>query len=1274
MSVKNTLKFHQRFAHGGQADSISSNEPSSESLLSQHADRFLADHEQREAHRMAEAEYRAANAGKGAIVSAVQRYEQRAASTDWTDDSVPALTRFDAYTAVKDASYADPTDRGIKQASYSLYKAWSDDVSGALSLRDLRDLKSRTAKEYPKSRLASVLDASLATNGFNTLKNLPKLARIASEIESQEDYNSAMVGNGLDGPENIRARAFIRALLEMDPEEVSPKKATMYDRILARIGVGDDPTFNLAGQLDGPSENEGDIGGDGDGQGGSVSEAGMPEHDEAHETHVEIESPISGEMLVLELGSEDVGAESIDGMTPEHAMPPVATGGPSAPMGDGHQMGARRHGQKQETGAHGWPLVPSKHFPGEKTLACPECGSTDVMLTTQYGSPGTGPGGRGRLGDPGSKDVAICQNCKHRSASLLTNVNHIASMEYIGQLSEMMGPGPEVDGAPANELDPNPMDAAAGETTAIVMDPTSGEQLEVSLRPVSDSEDMMSGPGAGMQKEAPESDMMEHGAAAGDDKRCSDCDKSMKECACSDGKMASRRHVAKIVRSGNEWLVKTEDGSKTLGHHQSKEDAVKQLQAIEISKHKGSVNKTFEVFATVDGETSDEPLDHFTATSMTAALQRLAQFGVDGHVMADPKNPNRSAMVVLDADKGDWLHVIAADDASHRDPYNVKPNAQQPDQVSVPEDGAEALASDGGFKQDRAMKKPKKAMSRDEVVSTADNMGLSAAAIESRLLNGDVLSQNGWTLQIDAADQILFGKTSSKSKRIASILDLDNVIADFQAAIVNNMPTADDHIHTATLFKARCASCRGVNEYVMPKTAMPLTCASCDHVTSVATLQRAFERQSAKGVNTATSDYLITVTVPAGASDRDFAINTKRVEAEVKKVVATSEVSADSALRVAEIVVRAADESAIRRIERVLSDVFGMTPSVTATKSAQYVGQTPATQAQPGVDDPSMKHEMQVVDTQPGAQREKLQNALNPLQKGKMGPVVAGNEDGNDMEIEANDEEMLYTAQMLMMADEPEMPHGMNDGDMDSPPSHPMSMDDDMGGDMGGMNGEMSSDTGDNVLPFPSPLGGNVLDAEGRDAAHAALLHYRNQGMGVLDALAEFHREYGDYLEGFGDDASPERHLAEAEVVKVAGEVYSAPALIQRAAHMVENAMRMFADVFEPKINTQQPDATAKQKLDADTDGKEPGFGPAGKPKSQQGPMQGSGHPDPNLGADTSQKDPFKTPSVSNTGQSGSQHTQPGTSYADTNLGSDSDTKEAFPTPAVSSPSRGKSK
>lgn len=70
--------------------------------------------------------------------------------------------------------------------------------------------------------------------------------------------------------------------------------------------------------------------------------------------------------------------------------------------------------QQPETGAYGWPRVPSTNFPGELTLACPKCGAVNWTMGTQYARFGTGSRGQGRLGDPGSTDYIKCNACGHQ--------------------------------------------------------------------------------------------------------------------------------------------------------------------------------------------------------------------------------------------------------------------------------------------------------------------------------------------------------------------------------------------------------------------------------------------------------------------------------------------------------------------------------------------------------------------------------------------------------------------------------------------------------------------------------------------------------------------------------------------------------------------------------------------------------------------------------------------------------------------------------------------
>lgn len=80
-------------------------------------------------------------------------------------------------------------------------------------------------------------------------------------------------------------------------------------------------------------------------------------------------------------------------------------------------MSAAKEPEAKTTGALGWPLVPSKIYPGETTLACPKCGSTNITLSGVAPFRGTGPGGRRRMGDQGWRDVNRCNACKHETSA-----------------------------------------------------------------------------------------------------------------------------------------------------------------------------------------------------------------------------------------------------------------------------------------------------------------------------------------------------------------------------------------------------------------------------------------------------------------------------------------------------------------------------------------------------------------------------------------------------------------------------------------------------------------------------------------------------------------------------------------------------------------------------------------------------------------------------------------------------------------------------------------
>ncbi len=68
---------------------------------------------------------------------------------------------------------------------------------------------------------------------------------------------------------------------------------------------------------------------------------------------------------------------------------------------------------ENKTGAHGWPLVPSTHFEGETMLACPDCGKSDIILSSIGSGIGSGRRGSHRMGDD-YRPTIECKGCGKR--------------------------------------------------------------------------------------------------------------------------------------------------------------------------------------------------------------------------------------------------------------------------------------------------------------------------------------------------------------------------------------------------------------------------------------------------------------------------------------------------------------------------------------------------------------------------------------------------------------------------------------------------------------------------------------------------------------------------------------------------------------------------------------------------------------------------------------------------------------------------------------------
>ena len=128
---------------------------------------------------------------------------------------MPIATRFDVFTVIKDASNENRKDNGLRKLAVHLEKIWHDDPLGTITAGKISQLRDHYQSQYTRSIVGKVVDVQVPKVAFNTLP-VSKLTRIAANIVTQEDYDNAILRNGLgrDDVRSIRARTFIRELVE----------------------------------------------------------------------------------------------------------------------------------------------------------------------------------------------------------------------------------------------------------------------------------------------------------------------------------------------------------------------------------------------------------------------------------------------------------------------------------------------------------------------------------------------------------------------------------------------------------------------------------------------------------------------------------------------------------------------------------------------------------------------------------------------------------------------------------------------------------------------------------------------------------------------------------------------------------------------------------------------------------------------------------------------------------------------------------------------------
>jgi hypothetical protein len=140
---------------------------------------------------------------------------------------LPVTSVFDALQAVKAHKDAE-RDAGLRAIRGQLEKMWRKDRTASISVATYEALADHYKKNYPRSAVVDVLK-KIGQDGYMTLE-VSKLASIASEVNSQADYEEAVLRNGLQGnsPNNVKARQFILALVNGEVDRSFERTAQSF--------------------------------------------------------------------------------------------------------------------------------------------------------------------------------------------------------------------------------------------------------------------------------------------------------------------------------------------------------------------------------------------------------------------------------------------------------------------------------------------------------------------------------------------------------------------------------------------------------------------------------------------------------------------------------------------------------------------------------------------------------------------------------------------------------------------------------------------------------------------------------------------------------------------------------------------------------------------------------------------------------------------------------------------------------------------------------------
>lgn len=892
------------------ADSVSS-------PLAKNANRILERHKKRLAAQEASMNYREQRAGMHTLAHdvLVKEFRKIKAQQILGDNSLPMILIADAHTCLAEAVRKFPKDRGIKLAKAYVYNKWinSEDKSGSLTVGDVHTIRKHFLDTHPKSKIAQVIDKEFTKVGFNTL-NIKELWRIASQVVNQDTYEAVIEANGLVGntPGKIRARAFIRGLaeLKMAEEEASVDNRSAADRSIDRLQAEGEwnkeaqfTQMGLIGYRDGLEGKPVNPIHQNDDEYQSGYQAGKKQQEEAGSSQDrEADNGYGGPAMYPTAPAEDIVPPS-DIVETEEEFP--------------HEETTEEISMVENP--YGGELVVELGVPEGEGMSEieeePEGEMTEMMeeeTEEEYGPFMS----LGQL-----EDLTEPSFIEEETESPLTE-------EEEGEMIEMMEEG-------EGEM--------PGSTSVVMTEPLHGKDVEITLTPLEEEE---------MEVEGVSKRTRQERLLRKIRKMLRQKSGSFVVEAKDPPKNIPTAHKDTWREAYKSWKEqqqrgKTPSEGEKFQHVTGIYKSMMEAKNVPESEWFTHEKKSYKVWVVNNGQRADDYLHSFKASSLPAALTRVAvlasEAGVNGEVYANKKE----AIIILDKENKDYLHLVAEGPETGKEFY-PKVNQQQPDQVDVSEDdGQEVLVGNNKLKQKRPkLKVPH--LSKDAAAKVLAAQNITAASIENDIFDGKIVSNNGWNIRLTDDLDVVLWKSGAKSARATSLANIDRAISDWMCyaaagkdAIEKCSKCGEEKcaceigkkkfeatraakrlLYTAgyiPVFTIECPGCRSANTYNFPKEAADLGC-DCGNIIKVDQIVDYFNSLDKSG---GYREFMLHANVPLG-TDSDLEINAKRMLREVLRIAPEAEIREANPNGLEMHVRGAMDDSVIKNVEKILREKFGI--------------------------------------------------------------------------------------------------------------------------------------------------------------------------------------------------------------------------------------------------------------------------------------------------------------------------------------------------------------